>query len=66
MKDAQFSGTSLKVDENPAKVSTVILWSSSGRRASSSWRRPEHHGQNVSKIYSLSTFYLENSVSYTL
>ena len=28
--DAHYSGTSLKVNENPADILTVILWSSSG------------------------------------
>ena len=44
MQDIQLSGTSLKVDENPADVSIAMLWSSSGRR------KPEHHAQNVGRI----------------
>ena len=27
MEDAQFSGTSLKVDEDPADILTMMLWS---------------------------------------
>ena len=56
----QFSGASLKVDENPPSVSTVILWSSAHLR-------PEEDRVETSAGYS-STFKLvpENCISYML
>ena len=46
LKDTQFSGTSLKVDDHPANSSNVMLQSSSGQR------RPEHRSRNVGRILS--------------
>ena len=43
-EDTQFSGTSLKVDENLADIFTMML-------RSSSWQnRPEDHGQTIGRI----------------
>ena len=43
-EDTQFSGTTLKVDENLADTLTMMLWSSSWQN------RPEHHGQTIGRI----------------